>query len=566
MDCSEAKQQLPALASGRLASEDEAEVRAHLESCEECRLELELLVGPPAPAPPLAEAPPEPVLEVAPLAPPTSDWTVEKIFGNDQGGTAAPSGGTETAASAPESEAAPLFALETTAETAASPAVETAPIPEPEPMPAPAAAPVGVAPGKSKSTSPRESWDFEPADAARDVTPPEESLVFAEQALNRRLDDPNKKNAALRSMLWGGGALVGVGLLGVAVWMVLAQHAAPPREISTRVQPSERVPVAITHSAPGAAETGVSGDGRSAAASPGMPSGTAPTNSERSSVASSSATPPATTPTPAATPIKSGLASTSTATSVPAPGKPAKPSLAKPTTAPAPPAAAATTAAKSGGKANDVPDTKPVAGGSTAKDPFVAEKPTASAAGTPAPRVKRDDDDMWPTDDPIRVTPVAPKAVVPAKASPGTSTPATDDRAPSAAKPAPGASTPPAVAAPEQTKPPAPDAPPKELRPIDRIHAATEQAAKDHDLITLRQLKLTWRNLVRTVVGPDRSRAKREFADCLWEIQTLSGRDADQREALAAYRDFLLSAPAGGADARSAARLRELEDALAERR
>jgi hypothetical protein len=102
------------------------------------------------------------------------------------------------------------------------------------------------------------------------------------------------------------------------------------------------------------------------------------------------------------------------------------------------------------------------------------------------------------------------------------------------------------------------------MKPIDRLHAATEKAAADADLETLRQLRTTWRNFMRGVVGPDRPRAKREFADCLWAIQTLSGKLQDQREALAAYRDFLLSAPAGAADARSAARLRMLEDALAE--
>jgi hypothetical protein len=67
------------------------------------------------------------------------------------------------------------------------------------------------------------------------------------------------------------------------------------------------------------------------------------------------------------------------------------------------------------------------------------------------------------------------------------------------------------------------------------------------------------------VVGPERSRAKREYADCLWAIQLLSGRMDDQRAALVAYRDFLLSAPAGGTDARSAARLRQLEDVMSER-
>jgi hypothetical protein len=67
-------------------------------------------------------------------------------------------------------------------------------------------------------------------------------------------------------------------------------------------------------------------------------------------------------------------------------------------------------------------------------------------------------------------------------------------------------------------------------------------------------------------VGPDRARAKREYADCLWAIQSLTGRRVDQKDALAAYREYILSAPAGGADSRSVSRLRQLEDALSERR
>lgn len=68
------------------------------------------------------------------------------------------------------------------------------------------------------------------------------------------------------------------------------------------------------------------------------------------------------------------------------------------------------------------------------------------------------------------------------------------------------------------------------------------------------------------IIGPDRARAKREYADCLWAIQDMTGRRADQKDALAAYRDYLLGAPAGGADSRSVSRLRQLEDALAESR
>ncbi len=533
MDCSEAKQQLPALASGRLATEDEAELRRHLESCEECTLELELLQGPGAPPPPLAEPMPEPVLQVAPLAPPTSDWTVEKIFGDDRGGIVKSVAAEESARSASNSAPPPLFSNDELSGPAA----------EPEPAFAVPAEPVGAAPTMTKPTAVPEGWDFEPADAAREATPPEESLLFAEQVLNRRLDDPNKKSAAFRAMLWGGGAVVGVGLLGVAVWMVLAPHAAPPREISTRVRPFEAGSLTVTHSAPGADGSSGPGNGAAPESVPGPAGEATGSNTDRPSVASSS-----TPPTSVTNPVKSSLTPPRASPSVPTTRIAVKPSVTKPTPSPA------TATTKSGAKSTGGTDVKSVAGTVTTKDPFVAEKSTATAPVTPAPRVKRDDDDMWPTDDPIRATPVAPKAAVPAKRTPNTSTPESS------------VSTPPAASTPERVNPPSPDAPPAELRPIDRIHAATVQAAKDHDLVTLRQLKVAWKNLLRTVVGPDRSRAKRELADCLWEIQGLSGRDAEQRETLAAYRDFLLNAPAGGADARSAARLRELEDALAERR
>ncbi|HEU4723982.1 MAG TPA: hypothetical protein VFU59_01665, partial [Candidatus Eisenbacteria bacterium] len=190
------------------------------------------------------------------------------------------------------------------------------------------------------------------------------------------------------------------------------------------------------------------------------------------------------------------------------------------------------------------------------KELSTAEKTASSPP--PPPRVAHDDEEMWPVDDPVvKPAPATPKPTAPAK--PSVTAGATDAHA---APPA-SSGAPVTGAAPESA---APAAPTGEMKTIDRLHAATEQAMKEQDLDALRKLKVTWKNLARTVIGPDRSRTKREFAECLWDIQTLTGRDADQREALAAYRDFLLSAPAGGADARSAARLRELEDALAERR
>jgi hypothetical protein len=99
-------------------------------------------------------------------------------------------------------------------------------------------------------------------------------------------------------------------------------------------------------------------------------------------------------------------------------------------------------------------------------------------------------------------------------------------------------------------------------KPIDRLHLATVHAAKGGDLGALRKLKSTWKNFISSATGPDRSRAKRELADCLWAIQEVTGRSSDRREALTAYREYVLNAPAGGADPRTVGRMRTLEDVL----
>jgi len=99
-------------------------------------------------------------------------------------------------------------------------------------------------------------------------------------------------------------------------------------------------------------------------------------------------------------------------------------------------------------------------------------------------------------------------------------------------------------------------------KPIDRLHLATETAAKNADLPALRKLKSSWKSLVGSTAGPDRARAKRESADCLWSIAEITGRNSDRREALTAYRDYVLYAPAGGADPRTISRMRFLEDVL----
>jgi hypothetical protein len=191
------------------------------------------------------------------------------------------------------------------------------------------------------------------------------------------------------------------------------------------------------------------------------------------------------------------------------------------------------------------------------KAPAVVSNGGGSASSTTptAPsRLPRDDDDMWPTDDPIRHAPVPSKPV------------------PAAPKDEPGVEKPPAAGATTAKPAPAPDTsspgtapPPAALKPIDRLHAATVTATQNDDLDGLRRLKTAWRSTLRTAVGPNRARARRELADCLWAIQALTGRETDQREALVAYRDYLLNAPAGGTDTQGAERLRELEDTLRER-
>jgi hypothetical protein len=114
------------------------------------------------------------------------------------------------------------------------------------------------------------------------------------------------------------------------------------------------------------------------------------------------------------------------------------------------------------------------------------------------------------------------------------------------------------------SKQPEGEAPP--TGPIGRLHLATVTAEKNRDLDTLRKLKESWKDLVRSRTGPERARSKREYADCLWAIQKITSRDADRKEALAAYREYVLHAPAGGADPRTVSRMRQLEDILSDSR
>jgi hypothetical protein len=118
--------------------------------------------------------------------------------------------------------------------------------------------------------------------------------------------------------------------------------------------------------------------------------------------------------------------------------------------------------------------------------------------------------------------------------------------------------------APEEARPATPPDEADTSGPVGRLHLATVKAHGERDLEALRKIKASWKSYLRTSLGVDHERAKREMADCLWAIQEITGRDADRKEALTAYREYVLHAPAGGADARTISRMRHLEDVLSD--
>jgi hypothetical protein len=440
------------------------------------------------------------------------DWTIEKIFGDGADGEeAAGAEATGHEGAADVDRSAPP---DPTIGSLFGPAPDAGPS-GPTPSAPDAAAPAS-APAKPSSVDPgEEGWDFEPAGANVEGGPPEESREFAEKALANRGDPSHRRNAAVRAVVWGVGGIAGIGLLGASVWMAISVLQSPAPEstiprVATFAPPiPSAVPPPVAHDsaavadpAPAHVATGVD--------APELPGAT--------EAAGASPAKKAATPTPPPT--------KRVATSTPSPTP----------------------------KAATIANT-PRQGTSTTG----ASTPRREAPPVTKPS-DRGADDMWPTDvimpPPAAAPPPAVKPVVrdtpPVVESPPpavASTVATGSAATGAATTPPPS---PAIKAPVTT--------------IDRLREATEKASGDADLGGLRRMREAWRNYLKSVVGPDRSPAKREYADCLWAIQLLSGRADDQRDALLAYRDFLLSAPAGGTDPRSAARLRQLEDVTAERR
>jgi hypothetical protein len=210
---------------------------------------------------------------------------------------------------------------------------------------------------------------------------------------------------------------------------------------------------------------------------------------------------------------------------------------------------------KGAAKGSTAPSGSAAAKQSTTAPDAAAPKPAPGTASRPAETRPAPTEELDPEQLELRAPPPPPPT------TPEQNVPFSGGAKGSQASPK--TATPPVVSPPADAAPPTPPAD-QVQRPIDRLHLATVTAEQASDLVTLRKLKDTWKGLVRTSVGPDRARAKRELADCLWAIQSLTGRTSDKREALAAYREYLLNAPAGGADPRTVARMRQLEDALAE--
>lgn len=611
MDCADAKLRMEPCASGALVPEELALFEEHIATCEGCRLELELVramgegksgetgaskgddwtldrifgaeasKNPPAASPESDPLPIAPItaggdapVEPAPAEPPAADASeAATIFETTPSATPpeAPEPSVATAAfePAPTSAelipAAPATARDEPASSdlfddpnpvtaisdevlaaAAAAAAALAPAPKAERAPMPSTT-QAVAPPKA-DPSPENSWDFEPADAKPEGSLPKGSLFFAEETLARQGAVQKGKNTVKRIVLWGGGAVVGIALLVVSLWVGLFSRQGgsdvtrqAPVTRSAPEQPT--TPVAAPESLVAPAPDG------SAAGSPAATTQEVVTQPADEAVA----------PSPAAAVIGARALSGSGVPPIPPSTRSGSQPVAPRSTTGAPAATSSGKGDPKGAKAGT-----PATAGSAASPKSGAapsSTPKTSAASTPPTEGTR------PAPQPLDPEQLELLAPPPVSTTPEQSVPfAGGTKGASGTASAPARSTP----APQLSTAPAPaesaPAPPADAvqRPIDRLHLATVAAEQGSDLVALRKLRDTWKGLVRTSVGPDRMRAKRELGDCLWAIQSLTGRTADKREALAAYREYLLNAPAGGADPRTVARMRQLEDALAE--
>jgi hypothetical protein len=537
MDCLDAKQKLEPCARGELGSAEKAELYLHVATCEGCRLELELtraVMGSSSADPPLDTIEMERVPPPVPDGPPparvlTSQLPAEPEDSLDLAGIQPTNAYDPGAIDLPHTEPSPHFGEEgpgaggslggsqfhsTPGGVSFDDLMEsTAPVGE-STAPASTGAPGS---GSARSSASGRSWDFEPVDVPRSSAPPEESLTFAKEALDRKRGKALRGKAGARLLLWVGGAVGGVGLLGASVWMALAFLETP-----SGMDPN----LPAVQPPPGAEELMPPATTDSAVVDPQPDPGLTATDSS-SSVAPSF--------------LKAGAAGT------PGVGQPGTGSRAQASTtkgqdqARVPGSDAASTKA--------APTQDPTPSGTVAPSVTFRHDELAPAPRR-APPILTVERDAVPGSDPVDEgtdEPADPKPTRSVSTAPIFVPPSSDTPRPSG-----GAS---AGTSAEQLAP---------TGPIGRLHLATVTAQKNGDLEALRTLKGSWRSMIRTMTGTDRARAKREYADCLWAIQEITKRDTDRKEALTAYRDYVLYAPAGGADARTVSRMRHLEDILSD--
>src|SRR6266850_2411252 len=200
MDCAAVKPRMEALVNGSLPPSEREPAEQHIAMCEGCRLELELVraIGSQEKAPAVGK----------------DDWTLDRIFGAEDGSSGGSEQGSPSVAGFPAifpSAGSVSPSSQASAREAAAAKSGSEPVADEEGAKAPDAA----------------SWDFEPADAKSHVKPPLESLFFATEALTRRKGS-EKKSSNLRVILWGAGGLVGAALLVFSSWFVLHMSSPDP--------------------------------------------------------------------------------------------------------------------------------------------------------------------------------------------------------------------------------------------------------------------------------------------------------------------------------------------------
>jgi hypothetical protein len=382
-----------------------------------------------------------------------------------------------------------------------------------------------AAPSMIPSPPSKKAWDFEPVDPPRASSPPEESLNFAEEALNRSSQREGSR-ALFRVVLWSCGALAGVALLTVSVWMAMAHRESADEAQSLAPPPPSQVADSV------AVGSGAPKDSTSVRA--GVPTTAAP---------EPSTAPP---PTPAPPPQPKPQAQPGTGTSVASTSGPGT----KATT----PKSSATMGAGSKAIPNAAVSTS---GSQPASGSHGAESSAPQTAPSPAPP-RRGPPTREEGFEPVTDGPADTKATW--SQSDFTPPPTQTQRKPAVSTRPPVLFEP----APVEARPATPPDETDTSGPVGRLHLATVKAHEERDLEALRKIKASWKSYLRTALGVDRERAKREMADCLWAIQEMTGRDADRKEALTAYREYVLHAPAGGADSRTINRMRHLEDVLSD--